>query len=740
MTNNTYKFGSSNTDTYKFGSSNTDIDTLAQIVDEHIHRTDNPHSVKRADIGLDRVDNTSDDEKPISVPQKDYVDNLSICGIKIVKAEQTETTSTTPGKVVIELLNRSGDIVSVDTFEVDKVAHDYEGRAFVSDYGSSLKITEEGNIQLLSPDDTILSDLHLPEEISSAEVTTTDSVKLTFHLSAGKKVECSLEALIDFLDGRFANKQVFEDTVAQLNYAIDQLSIKEATDKQELLETITKFKADITAQEEALQTNVDKEIAQLRADIDATFGELTSQYKTLLENYKAKIDGLVENIQSSLDREIQDRKDAITSVRTDTNAAIADVRTDVNASIALLSTTLTNQINTVQKSLQSNIDHLQSDVEQYQTTTDAKIATEAQERKLADVGDLVISGSTSSGDYRFVIKDKAGNILADSIINIPVDSVVVDGKYDSATKSLILTVRKADETTKTITIPVGDLISGLATTDELNKVKSDLTTLINQETADRSTAIAKEVTDRKAQDSVLESEINTNTNAINKEVSARESADSNLEKEIADEATARKKADVAEAEKREEQDKSYRDTIYSTISQKFMSKFRGIIYSDEVAQSLSAKDDIISGQFFIVNDDIAISLADGTYTVAAGKRLVAVKNGANKFSTISLTNFQDYWKTIAEDTNGEYLVDREQIEVKTYNIEEDTSIQSEDAMTNILSDVETETGATEVTTPLTDEEMNETLNSFDISGSAELNNDGSLINDDQLSDIITSNE
>lgn len=48
---------------------------IADKLDEHIANTDNPHSVTKAQVGLDKVDNTSDKEKPISDATQAALDN-----------------------------------------------------------------------------------------------------------------------------------------------------------------------------------------------------------------------------------------------------------------------------------------------------------------------------------------------------------------------------------------------------------------------------------------------------------------------------------------------------------------------------------------------------------------------------------------------------------------------------------------------------------------------------------------
>lgn len=71
----------------------------------------------------------------------------------------------------------------------------------------------------------------------------------------------------------------------------------------------------------------------------------------------------------------------------------------------------------------------------------------------------------------FKLLDRDNNILAQRQVDLPIESVVVSGRYDNATKSLILTLQSGS----IITIPVGDLISGLqAEITNNNKLASDL--------------------------------------------------------------------------------------------------------------------------------------------------------------------------------------------------------------------------------------------------------------------------
>lgn len=50
------------------------IATVQSDIDTHEARTDNPHSVTKAQVGLSNVDNTSDSNKPISTATQSALD------------------------------------------------------------------------------------------------------------------------------------------------------------------------------------------------------------------------------------------------------------------------------------------------------------------------------------------------------------------------------------------------------------------------------------------------------------------------------------------------------------------------------------------------------------------------------------------------------------------------------------------------------------------------------------------
>ena len=63
----------------------------------------------------------------------------------------------------------------------------------------------------------------------------------------------------------------------------------------------------------------------------------------------------------------------------------------------------------------------------------------------------------------FTLKDNGGNTISTQTIDLPLETMVVDGSYDSETESLVLELKNGS----TISIPISDLISGLITNSDL---------------------------------------------------------------------------------------------------------------------------------------------------------------------------------------------------------------------------------------------------------------------------------
>ena len=83
-----------------------------------------------------------------------------------------------------------------------------------------------------------------------------------------------------------------------------------------------------------------------------------------------------------------------------------------------------------------------------------------------------IALSISSTDYKMqaTLKDKYGNIIYTSnIIDLPLETMVVNARYDKNTKEVVLILDNGNE----LRFSVADLVEGLVSTDQLNSVLTD---------------------------------------------------------------------------------------------------------------------------------------------------------------------------------------------------------------------------------------------------------------------------
>lgn len=106
--------------------------------------------------------------------------------------------------------------------------------------------------------------------------------------------------------------------------------------------------------------------------------------------------------------------------------------------------------------------------------------------------------------YTFQLKDASGTVLNQKTIDLPIESVVVSGQYDSVNKKIVLTL----ENGSTIDIPVGALISGLQTEiTPQNKLASDLVDDTNQTNKFVSATEKAQITTNKENIAALEARV-----------------------------------------------------------------------------------------------------------------------------------------------------------------------------------------------------------------------------------------
>lgn len=77
--------------------------------------------------------------------------------------------------------------------------------------------------------------------------------------------------------------------------------------------------------------------------------------------------------------------------------------------------------------------------------------------------DLTVSLNSSTFVITFTLKNSNGATLKTQSIDLPLESVVVDGEYDEEDKEIVLTLQNGS----TVNIPLGDLVDGLATAEQV---------------------------------------------------------------------------------------------------------------------------------------------------------------------------------------------------------------------------------------------------------------------------------
>lgn len=80
---------------------------------------------------------------------------------------------------------------------------------------------------------------------------------------------------------------------------------------------------------------------------------------------------------------------------------------------------------------------------------------------------IVLNVNPSNYQMTAILKDKNGNtIYTSNVIDLPIESMIVNVTYDSTTKEIVFTLQNGT----TLRVSVADLVSGLVSTDELNTI------------------------------------------------------------------------------------------------------------------------------------------------------------------------------------------------------------------------------------------------------------------------------
>lgn len=242
--------------------------------------------------------------------------------------------------------------------------------------------------------------------------------------------------------------------VEQLQSQITQ----NANDIEELQENYGKYDEDITELKSNV-SNIQTEQTQQNTNIQNNTDNIVT-----LQNTKAN--------QSDLDTTNQNLTNLTGRVSTNETdiAGIKEEQTTQNTNISANASSITNLENT--KADKTEIPTKTSDLTNDSGFINKNVNDLVNYTLKTNTGsliDLEINGTTYV--ITLSLKDVDGNVISTDTIDLPLESVVVGGSYDSANQKIVLTLENGN----TVDIPVGDLIAGLQTEiTSQNKLASDL--------------------------------------------------------------------------------------------------------------------------------------------------------------------------------------------------------------------------------------------------------------------------
>ena len=215
--------------------------------------------------------------------------------------------------------------------------------------------------------------------------------------------------------------------------------------------------SDLTA-EVSRATGVESELRSSIATTNSNLEEAKKDFNKLITNETTRATEKETELSTSISNEIEDRKSAITKEVNDRNAAIS-------YSIAQEATARSTAIAKERDRAAKAEEQLQKGIEA--ETTRATGVEGAIRTDLATYAKSLelIGGKDTNYVYKFTLKDSSGKKLSEKSIDLPIESVVVGGRYDAGNKKVILTLDSGKE----ISFSVADLIDGLVSEAVFNE-------------------------------------------------------------------------------------------------------------------------------------------------------------------------------------------------------------------------------------------------------------------------------
>ena len=372
-------------------------DILAKL-EEHIADKENPHQVTKAQVGLGNVDDTSDEDKPISKATQKALDDINKNATSLEARVSTNETNIETNRTNIE--------TNKENIEANKQSID----------ALDTRVTKnEGDIATNKQSITDLEAKH-------------DADK--------KELEDKIEA----------NKSEADTKIEANATAIENLEAKHDTDKAELEEKISKNAEDIATNKANIQTNADN-IAENSEEIDTNRKNIAVNTLDIEQNKQTLI-----KHQEEIDT-LKDRADT-----NDETVKALEGRVDVNQSdIQTNKDNIQNNFNAIEEAKQ-RLDKAEGDI---QTNTQSIMEAQGNiSKNTEDIEKRVtkeeaktfvkdIQYDAPSCTFTFTMFDDSTQT-----VDLPLESTVKSGYYDKDSEELVLVLVNEEE----IRIPAKDLI------------------------------------------------------------------------------------------------------------------------------------------------------------------------------------------------------------------------------------------------------------------------------------------
>ena len=491
------------------------ITTNKDTMDSHIADTNNPHSVTKAQVGLGNVDNTSDLNKPISTATQTALDLKADKSTTYTKTEtdtllgakqdtisdlSTIRSNAQAGKAASDTIATYGDIVTHDVAEFATAA---QGALADSALQPGDNISELVNdVGYLTQHQT-LADLGITATASEINVldgitATTTELNYTDGVTSNIQTQLNAKAVDTDVVHKTGNETIsgtktFNETL-QLKSNLSFRSYGSSDSgrlqfRAQPSDNVIRGTVAITDGYSTAGSGYNGFIAQMVARAGSTTSD---PFNTIRVSNKG-----VEYIQEANDGTITgqyiivDNYGLIPSARLAASGSVGQVLTKTTTgqdweTLATVATTGsysdlsgTPTIGNATLTIQKN--SVAVDTFTANATVDKSInitvpVSAADVNALPDSTKYVANASMTINNTTYVVtlqlKDQDGNNIGTAqTIDLPLESVVVGGSYDSTNKKIVLTLKDGS----TIDIPVGDLVAGLQTEiTSTNKLDADL--------------------------------------------------------------------------------------------------------------------------------------------------------------------------------------------------------------------------------------------------------------------------